>query len=281
MNRTRLSPCATAVRRADPDRYLCALFAPAEARETLFALYAFNVEIATARESIRETVLGRMRLQWWRDMLVDVRRGRTVEHPVAESLAVAMRRSPLTFDLFDRLLTGRERDFDDAPPASIAALVDYADLTSASLVCLALEALEVSHSAAFEAARHVGIAWALVGLMRAIPFHARAGRAYLPRDLMARHGVSSAALFTGAAPGGLANVSRELTELAVTHLHDARALRPDIPCRASSALLTAAFADGDIKRLRRAAYDPFHPSLARRGFFRQWPVVRRGFSAGF
>jgi phytoene/squalene synthetase len=36
--RRTLSHCAAAVREHDPDRYLATLFAPADARETLFAL---------------------------------------------------------------------------------------------------------------------------------------------------------------------------------------------------------------------------------------------------
>ena len=38
--------CAAMVRSADPDRYFSALFAPAAKRPLLFALYAFNVELA-------------------------------------------------------------------------------------------------------------------------------------------------------------------------------------------------------------------------------------------
>ena len=40
--------CAELVRTADRDRYLAALFAPAEHRGALYALYAFNVEIGRA-----------------------------------------------------------------------------------------------------------------------------------------------------------------------------------------------------------------------------------------
>ena len=38
------------VRRHDPDRFLTALFAPAERRDALLVLYAFNHELARARE---------------------------------------------------------------------------------------------------------------------------------------------------------------------------------------------------------------------------------------
>ncbi len=58
-----------AVRAADHDRYLSALYAPDDKRQSLFALYAFNVEIASIRDRIREPLPGEVRLQWWRDVL--------------------------------------------------------------------------------------------------------------------------------------------------------------------------------------------------------------------
>ena len=54
----------------------------------------------------------------------------------------------------------------------------YDDLAKVNprLVYLALEALDVRDTAAQEAAHHVGIAYALAGLLRAVPFRVRAGR---------------------------------------------------------------------------------------------------------
>ncbi len=60
---------------ADRDRFLASLFAPAEHRGALHALYAFNVEIARVREVAREPLPGEIRLQWWSEV-VDGERGR-------------------------------------------------------------------------------------------------------------------------------------------------------------------------------------------------------------
>src|SRR6202045_4412867 len=65
----RLSPVAALVRRHDRDRFQTVLFAPAARREALFALYAFNYEIARVRESVTEPMLGRLRLEWWREII--------------------------------------------------------------------------------------------------------------------------------------------------------------------------------------------------------------------
>src|SRR6266702_8323096 len=65
----RLSPVAALVRRHDHDRFQTVLFAPAARREALFALYAFNYEIARVRENVSQPVLGQIRLRWWRESI--------------------------------------------------------------------------------------------------------------------------------------------------------------------------------------------------------------------
>ena len=63
------------VRRHDPDRFLTALFAPPEKRDALLTLYAFNHELARAREVASEPPLALIRLQWWREVVEGARGG--------------------------------------------------------------------------------------------------------------------------------------------------------------------------------------------------------------
>ena len=86
-----LSPVGALARAADYDRYLSAVFAPAARREALFALIAFNHEIARIPEVVSEPMLGRIRLQWWREVLDAVYAGEpTRRHEVALPLADAI-----------------------------------------------------------------------------------------------------------------------------------------------------------------------------------------------
>ena len=54
-------------RKADPDRAIAALFAPPDTRDDLFALFAFNAELARIADQVTEPGLGAIRLQWWRE----------------------------------------------------------------------------------------------------------------------------------------------------------------------------------------------------------------------
>ena len=90
MKQSELSPgLAARARAADPDRYLCALFADAPRRGALFALILFNAEIARVREVVSEPMLGQIRLQWWREAIDEIYRGQGRRHEVADPLAAA------------------------------------------------------------------------------------------------------------------------------------------------------------------------------------------------
>lgn len=253
--------CAAQARRHDIDRYGTALFAPAGARPALLALLAFNVEIARVREAVSEPMLGEIRLQWWREALdgIYARPGASPprRHQVVAPLADAVARFGLSRAYFDRLIDARAFDLGDAPPADMAALVDYAEATSSTLVWLGLEILAATGEAAEEAGRHVGIAWALTGLLRAAPFHARARRQYLPADLMAKEGASGGGLFALRSDPALSRVAAGIAQTARDHLDAARALRSEVPRQALPALLPAVLADAYLKRMARSGHDIF------------------------
>ena len=274
-----LSAVARLVRRHDHDRFLTALFAPGARREALFALYAFNHEVAKTREVVREPTLGRMRLQWWRESLDAIYAGAKLrQHEVVEPLGAAIRDHALSRAHFERLLAARELDLGEEPPASLAALETYAESTSAGLVWLALEALGERDEAAVAAGRSVGIAYALTGLLRAVPFHAASKRLYLPRDLVEAAGLRlERELFELRPTPGLRQVVEQVARAADRHLTHARSLRARVPQTALPALLPAVLARADLVRLARAGYDPFDRRVAGRHAGRSWRLALAAF----
>ncbi len=254
-----LSPIAAQVHRHDPDRFVTALFAPVERREDLMALYAFNLEVARIRESVTEPMIGLMKVQWWRDVIERLYAGQGVPqgHPVAEALAALVERHGLPRALFDRLLDARDLDMEPDPVADRAALRAYADDTGGTVAQLALWTLGDRSDEGQGAAGAVGRAWALTGLIRAMPFHARQDRFYMP-DLTEkdRHAVSA-----GRAEPPVRGLIAAVAADAAAALAEARRLRPR-PGRATvAALLPAVLAEGTLKRLRRVGHDPFAPRL--------------------
>lgn len=202
-----------------------------------------------------QPLLGEMRLQWWRDTLERLFAGGESAHPVAIALGEAIRVHRLTRAHFERLVDARAIDLQDGPPADFAALEDYAEGTAASVTALGLEILGARTEPAIRAARHAGIAWALTGLLRAVPFHAGMNRLHLPADLLARHGVTPEEVLARRSSPGLAKIAEEMAERARDHLAAARSLRSELPREAMPGLLTAALARTYLDRLRRARYD--------------------------
>jgi phytoene synthase len=258
-----LSPLARLVRQHDRDRFLTSLFAPAARRESLLALYAFNYEVAKTREVVSEPVLGRMRLQWWRDSIAAIYDGAPLRrHEVVEPLAAAIRGLGLSRGAFERIIDAREADLADAPPADLAALEAYAEESSVPLVSLALEALGARGAACDEAARGVGIGFALAGLLSAVPFHARQRRLYLPADLLTAQGIDvERTLFELKPPPALAGIAAQIAARAASHLAHARAQRKAVPRAAIPALLPAVIASRGLARLSHAGHDVFSPRL--------------------
>ncbi|MEI8394857.1 MAG: squalene/phytoene synthase family protein [Rhodospirillaceae bacterium] len=262
-----LSYCAAEVRSGDNDGFLTVLFAPAERREALFAVLAFNLEIARTRELVHEPLMGRIRLQWWRDSLealYSAGAAPVAGHEVLHALADSIGRYRLSRCHFDALIEARETDLDDQAPATLAAFLDYAESTSVPLIMLALEALEAGPAAA-PAGRHVGLARALVGLLRAVPYQIQHGRVMLPVELLARHDLSAGDLLGGRArASALAAVAAEIATLATEHLLAARRLSGSIPPGAVPALLPATLADYYLRRMARSGYDLLAPAAGLR-----------------
>src|SRR5512140_2160659 len=107
--------CAALVREADRDRYLATLFAPAERRDALFALYAFNAEIARVRDVAREPLPGEIRLQWWREVLNGERDGEAAAHPVAAALRETLARYQLPSEQLLNLIEAHSFDLYNDP----------------------------------------------------------------------------------------------------------------------------------------------------------------------
>jgi NADH dehydrogenase [ubiquinone] 1 alpha subcomplex assembly factor 6 len=275
-----LSYPATEVRRHDRDRFLCSLFAPVGRRDALLALYAFNSAIARVRETVSEPLIGEIRLQWWWDRIAAIYDGIRPDDELAAALADAVSTHGLSRVSFETLIEGRRRDLDDRPLDDIADLTRYAERTSVALNGLALEVLGVcDDAAALAAGRHAGIAWTMVGVIRAVPFHGAQGRFFLPSDICLDCGIDPASPNLRSGEAAIAAVVRRIAGLAADHLEQARSLK--IPREAVPVLLPATLASADLAVLRKTGFDPFDGRNGLRGAGRLLRLAFNGFRGRF
>jgi phytoene synthase len=271
--------CEDLVRAADKDRFLATLYAPAERRGALFALYAFNLELARVREIVREPLAGEIRLQWWQEAFAGAGRGDVEANPVAAALRAAIARHGLAADRFAALIEARRFDLYDEPMATLADLEAYANATAAGLIALAGQILAPGREGDDALARHdalirhAGLAYAIAGLLRAFPVHAARGQLYVPVELLERHGADRGDVAARRATPELRAALAELRLIARRHLGEARARLPAAPARLIPALLPAAPVAAALTRMERSGYDPFVPDDIAQ-WRRQWLIWR-------
>jgi 15-cis-phytoene synthase len=248
--------CADLVRSADRDRYLAALFAPAQARSALHALYAFNSEVARVREAARTPLPGEIRLQWWIDVVNGERREEARANPVASALLTTIERHRLDATKLIDLIEARRFDLYDEPMASLADLEVYATKTSSAIFALAVRLLAGVDAEAV--VKPAGIAYAIAGLLRAFPLHAARGQLYVPGDLLDRHQVRRHELFAGRSSAALNAALAELRSVARAHLDATKGPMMALPRQAIPAVLPIALVRASLDRLEGC--DAFAPS---------------------
>jgi len=267
--------CETLLRRDDPDRWLASLFIPQAARPHIHALYAFSLEIARVREIVSEPLLGEIRHQWWRDALeapdgADVR-----ANPVAGALLQTIARFALPKAAFLALIDARVFDLYDDPMDSVEMLEAYAQATASSLFQLALLVLGQGDSAESRgAAEHAGIAYALTGLLRALPWHSARGQVFVPLELLRKHGADRADLSAGAGASGVLAALAELRGLARRHLDLFDARLPSLPESSRPAFLPVSLCGPYLDRMEKRGYDPFATPVMLPQWRRQWTLWR-------
>ncbi|MGE5502428.1 MAG: squalene/phytoene synthase family protein [Ignavibacteriales bacterium] len=168
------------VRRADPDRWLASRFIEDEkARADVVALYAFNDELARVAHTVREPLMGEIRLTWWREAMEELSAGKPPrKHPVIEALAAA---DISTADL-ENLPEGRLADLDRIPFETAEAVLAYLDATAGQVMALAARRLDPASRP--EQVRSAARAFGLAGLWRAKP--TRLPPDWTPQDVRQR-----------------------------------------------------------------------------------------------
>ncbi|SHJ47754.1 phytoene synthase [Roseomonas rosea] len=233
-----LHPLAALARRHDPDRFLCALFAPAEARQAIFTLIAFNHELARAREVAREPMMVLIRLQWWRDTVEEAVAGRPArQHEVAAPLSAAIEAGRLDPAALLAMIEAREGD---EPPEDRQALEERLLGTAGALAAETGRILDAGAGFA-EALARAGAAYGLAGTLRSLPHLLAAGRRPLPGEILP----ANTPLSDPAAAGAI----RALAGRGLGMLGEARRALSGLPRRSIAAALPAVLAGRDLRRL--------------------------------
>ena len=139
----------------DKERYWASLYAPADRRNALYALYAFDHEISRVATVVREPMAGEIRLQWWRDVLEGKRDEEAVANPVAAALLDVVQRYDVPRQQLIDVIDAHAADLYDDATVDIEI---YGAATKGVIIALAARILGGDNADAQHIASHVGIA---------------------------------------------------------------------------------------------------------------------------
>lgn len=266
------------MRAQDPDRYLATLFAPADLREALFALYAFDHEIAKVRRMVHEPMVGLVRLQWWRDALDGIEAGNVLAHPVVAGLSQAITRHGLDRGFLNAAIEARERELEEEPPETISEFERHLVATNGGIARAAVTMLGVDDPKVLAVADRLGVSLGLLEKLRWLGAAPGELPLWLPKTLLDEHGFfeqEAEHRQDGEAwPLKIGGLQNKLVTLAVENLAKARKEQALIPRR-----LLCAFFPGTLAevRLRDLGRSEAHPAIATAPYRLCWHRLRGRF----
>jgi 15-cis-phytoene synthase len=271
-----LKACEEAVRRADPDRYFSALFVESERRPVIFALYALNHELAHIGETVREPMMGEIRLEWWREAITEARDGHPRPHDVVRGIAELFARAGPPIELFETMIDARRFDVSADVFPDMRSLVSYVDATSGTLMRIASQTL-IDSDRASDIAHEAGVAYGIAGLLRALPYWAARRRLILPLDVLREQGIAKEAVLSGKSDKQkLKAAMGRVAAVAEAHYASARARR--LPEPSLSAFLPATLVPFYLARIQSPRVDPLRDLVDMPAYRKQLIFLRASFT---
>ena len=247
----------TAARGGEPDRYLAALLAPADARDGLLALAAFAAELARiAPLTTREPAMGEIRLQWWRDALAAGESGERTGHPVADAVRAAVMRHGLPRGLLQTVIDAHAHDALADPFPDDAALEDMLDKREGSLFVLAGHVLGADPAALEVPAGTAASAYGLARLLLGLPQAAARKHVPLPLTRLAAAGITVSEIMAGARGERLWPVVTDLVALSRSNLAEARNSVAKLPRKVRAGFLPLALVEPYLRAVERPSRNP-------------------------
>ena len=192
--------------------YIASHFLPRALRESASGLYAFCriaddlVDLGDDPRAALVTLHGRL------DLIYD---GQPENHPIDRVLSQIVIDHQLPRALLDALLEGFEWDIEGRDYQTLDEVCEYGARVAGTVGVMMAILMGVKDHATLARAADLGVAMQLTNICRDVGEDARAGRLYLPRDMMREAGVEPAAFLQNPQP------SAALTEVLQALLTEA------------------------------------------------------------
>jgi 15-cis-phytoene synthase len=267
--------CAALARENARDQWLGALYAPAERRDALFALAAFDHEIRQARLRARDPNLAALRLAWWRGVVVGERNAEAAGNPTALALTSAVEGFSLPRAELEAMLDARLEELIPSEGFDLAAFEAFAEGSEGARLRLAAR-ISGGGGDFDAAAAHApaGLALALTRMLAALPAKAGSAPTLFPADVAARHGATVRDFDARRASGEVVAACAEARALAREKLAEAERRLAASPQAILPAFIPLGAVGLDLDRLERNEAKPFDAPPVVSPLRRQWAIWR-------
>ena len=205
---TDMSECRRLLSHGSKSFYIASHFLPRALRESASGLYAF-CRIADDLVDLGDDP--RQALVTLHQRLDQIYDGRPDNHPIDRVLSQIVIDHKLPRGLLDALLEGFEWDTEGRDYHKLAEVCDYGARVAGTVGVMMAVLMGVKDHATLARAADLGVAMQLTNICRDVGEDARAGRLYLPRDLMREAGMDPEAFLRNPVPSP--QLTRVLKEL--------------------------------------------------------------------
>jgi phytoene synthase len=205
---------------------------PPAQREAMFEIYGFCRRVDDVADSDAPRAERLMELAAWRADVNALYAGQAPVRARVAGLAQPVHDFDLAREDFLALIDGMEMDaFDDIRAPSAAILDLYCDRVASAVGRLSVRVFGVEREAGKKLAHHLGRALQLTNILRDLDEDAAIGRLYLPREALAKAGITTNDPKTALRSATLGEACAELVERARDHFAQADRVMAGLPRR--------------------------------------------------
>ena len=201
---------------------------PRDQREAMFQIYSFCRQVDDIADSDGPRPERLAALQQWRDDIDALYHGSPP--PRVQDYAASVKRFGLKREDFLAIVDGMEMDVpQDIRAPDMATLDLYCDRVACAVGRLSVRVFGMPEDDGIQLAHHLGRALQLTNILRDIDEDAELGRVYLPRELLAREGISTSDPATIVGDARLPRVCAVVAERAKGHYAQSDAIMAASP----------------------------------------------------
>jgi len=243
---------------AGSPRYYALLFAPADIRSGLAALYAFDAEVRAAVHPHSEHSAAHLKLAWWAQEVERIGRGAPL-HPIGCALSAAAQPLGLDLTCLGDYLVAAQHDLAGLPIADEEELAAYCHRSGGLLQQLGASLAQPSADRRGEVRRFggaLGRGLRLTELVRTHRTDLGAGRVRFAQSRLRQHDVSPAELLAAPPPAKAIALLDDTAAQAAALLTQAAAEPLADRSRQRAGLVLANLALDALRRMRESRFAP-------------------------